>query len=200
MTTNRIARALVLVLAVAARLVSGFNVGPARADAPVARPYAVVLCKYADHPETPAGPSFSQMFTAAGRGQGGLYDYWHDVSYGHISLDGSQVFGWFTMTGTFRQEMARTRYQKIRDCIAAAESAVNFAGFYGIVAITNFRDTSVNPPLGDSGSVGNQNGSGPVPAVINGHGGQWGMVLLDPGAWSVTFAPLRTLCGVPFED
>jgi hypothetical protein len=61
-------------------------------------PWAVILCKFRDHPEEPMPRQFFRnFFTADGAGQGGMFDYWRDVSYGSIDLAGSNVFGWYTM-------------------------------------------------------------------------------------------------------
>src|SRR4051794_12254365 len=60
--------------------------------------WAVIACKFSDKPAEPKTTDwFRDLFTARGAGQGGLYDYWHDQSYGAISLDGSTVTGWLTI-------------------------------------------------------------------------------------------------------
>lgn len=79
-------------------------------------PWAVVLCKYADAPSTvPYPPAYYvKMFTTAGKGTGNVIDYWSQMSYNHVNLDDSQVFGrldsrfglvlvdWYTMP--YRQQ------------------------------------------------------------------------------------------------
>ena len=83
--------------------------------------WAVILCKTSDHPEQPQDiPFFRNLFTEDGNGLGGMYDYWRDMSYGTISLQGSQVKGWFSIPQTLDQLNALSRMDKIRACVSTA--------------------------------------------------------------------------------
>jgi hypothetical protein len=55
------------------------------------KPWAIILCKFSNHPEEPQDPQFFRDFIT--RGQGGINDYFNDISNGQMNLDGSQVFG-----------------------------------------------------------------------------------------------------------
>jgi hypothetical protein len=116
--------------------------------------WAVCKCKFSDQPQE---PNFDPAFIT---GADGMAGYWRDVSYGAISLDGSAVYGWFTMPFTLAQGMNMTRNQRIDACIAAA-NGVDFSKYYSVIAILNAQI--------DSGSAN-------------------GRVVLDPAAWYVSFA------------
>src|SRR6266853_6627039 len=54
-------------------------------------PWAIIKCKFADQPQE---PTFDPSFITGANGMAG---YWQAVSYGQISLDGSAVYGWYTL-------------------------------------------------------------------------------------------------------
>lgn len=59
------------------------------------RPYAILLCKFADVPEEPlALRDFEAMY---GTGFGGADDFYREGSDGRITLQGTRVFGWYTL-------------------------------------------------------------------------------------------------------
>jgi hypothetical protein len=158
---NRVRAVIVLAAVAAAALPAVAAARPFRAHVP----WSVLLCKFSDQTAEQHPPSwFSNYLTEAGRGQGGLADYFHDVSDGGIDLQGSEVKGWYPMGVTLAQSQAagKTRWDRINDCIAAAS-----AGGYNVPA-------------------GNR-----IVAIINGQvdsGSAGGRVLLDPLAWNVSFA------------
>lgn len=119
-----------------------------------ATPWAVIKCKFSDQPQEPA---FDPSFVT---GTNGMAGYWQDVSYGQINLNGTTVYGWYTLPYTSAQ--LTNRSQRINACIDAAQThGVNISQYYSVIAIINQQV--------DSGSIG-------------------GHVLLDPAAWHVTFA------------
>ena len=68
-------------------------------------PYLVVMCKFADMTNEPfTNAQVSDFFSETGKGKGGMYDYFHDVSYGNIDLSGTTVKGWYTMPFTYADE------------------------------------------------------------------------------------------------
>jgi len=124
-------------------------------------PWAVLLCKFSDQPQEPQPPSyFAQFMTDAGAGAGGLYDYWHDVSYGNIDFAGSVVKGWYTESVTLAQARTKSRYDRISDCINAASSAA--VSPYTVPA--NYHIAVMVNAAFDAGSAG-------------------GRVILDAGSW-----------------
>ena len=124
--------------------------------------WSVLLCKFSDVSAQPQTPTFfSRMFGAAGAGQEGLYDYYRDQSYGKVRISAT-VRGWYTMPFTKAQEAAKSRGQKIADCVqTAADNGYTVPAGNRIAVITNAQQ--------DSGAAG-------------------GRVLLDPLAWNIRFA------------
>ncbi|KAA0776194.1 hypothetical protein DT250_04260 [Bacillus sp. AR2-1] len=136
-------------------------------------PWAIILCKFSDQNQEPQNPQFFQdLFVNPSTG--GMFDYWHDISYGAIDLTYSKVFGWLQLPYTLATDKQRTRMQRITSAIDAVKNQVDFSPFYGIIVILNAQV--------DSGSVGIQQltfGS----TIKN-----YGLLVLDPGAWNNTFA------------
>lgn len=67
--------------------------------------WAVVLCKFSDQPtETRPPQYYNDLFTSVPGGP--VATYWRDVTHGVIDTTGSQVFGWFTMPHSGRQQWA----------------------------------------------------------------------------------------------
>ena len=72
---------------------------PSPTRVPVARPWAVILCRFADETpdsviEAPIESFFRKAFTP---GTGGLVEYWRDVSLDIVDIGSSHVFGWTTV-------------------------------------------------------------------------------------------------------
>src|SRR6185369_17170356 len=109
------------------------------------KPWAVVLCKFKDQPEEPHAPLFFEKWIT--RGNGGVNDFFNDVSYGKCNLDGSRVFGWYTLPYTKAEDSAKGRYDRIVTAAAALQDKVDFTPFYGICIILNvYQDSgAVNP-------------------------------------------------------
>jgi uncharacterized protein YjbI with pentapeptide repeats len=110
-------------------------------------PWVVVLCNFTNQRLDPApAQAFQQMYTDAGAGQGqfNFVDWWHDVSFGQLSVSGTIVAdgphadanGWYTVNET-RDTWGyqRNRFQKVVDCANAAAPDVDFSRFYGVIAI-----------------------------------------------------------------
>jgi hypothetical protein len=86
-------------------------VGPAASDpVPSDTPWAVLRCVGNDvdpsiYLKTPVPPAYANntegflkdMFTAAGKGKGGLYDYWGQVSQNPDLMKGTSLFPWVTL-------------------------------------------------------------------------------------------------------
>ena len=105
---------------------------------------AIVLCRFGDLSNTtPQPPQFYwDYFTESGAGTGGAFDYWLDVTYGNMSLEGSQVFGWFNMTRTTQDRDSLT-FPAGRSTLAqwgvdtAAANGVDLSPFSMIVVVFN---------------------------------------------------------------
>lgn len=134
-------------------------------------PWSVLLCKFADHPNTEPQPPqfFRELFTDAGRGLGGFADFLADQSGGRASVAGSVVKGWYTMPVTVEQAKAKSRWQRTEDCVRTAAAA-------GYTVPSDHRIAVMINYAWDSGSTG-------------------GRPLLDPLAWNLGFTTHEALHG-----
>jgi M6 family metalloprotease-like protein len=115
------------------------------------RPYAVLLCKFSDEPAEPRPPA--DFATLMGGGYPNMEHYYAEISNGQFSFAGTEVHGWFTLPqprsyyvdGTTTTTML-TRLSN--DCTAAADAAVNFAAFSGIIVQFN-----ANLAMSEAGSA-----------------------------------------------
>jgi hypothetical protein len=94
-------------------------------------------------------------------GVNGMAGYWSDVSYGHISLEGSAVYGWYTLPFTQAEGRKLSRMQRVLACINVAADDVDLSQYFSVIAIVNAQV--------DSGAVGS-------------------FIFLDPLAWFPTLA------------
>ncbi len=130
-----------LAVAVAAALAATIFVCASTSSAPAAisgdKPWAIILCRFTDQTEEPHSLAYYQrQMTAAGAGTNGLYDYWHDISYGRLSIAGSRVFGWFTVPMPRYRFNGLARTDRIAACLHEA-TGVRFSDFYGVIAVSN---------------------------------------------------------------
>ena len=104
----------------------------------------MVLCRFSDLAgTTPRPPQFYEAyFTQAGAGTGGAYDYWLDVTYGNLTLEGSRVFGWLDMTHT-SQELAGLTFPGDRATLwqwgadTALAAGIDLSPFSVVVVVLN---------------------------------------------------------------
>ncbi|MBM4456187.1 MAG: hypothetical protein FJ011_00245 [Chloroflexi bacterium] len=107
---------------------------PTRVAPSGAQPFAMILCKFADAPETWQTPAdFEKLLF----GQDGLDAYWREASYGRISLAGSKVVGWYTLpqdAAAYRTEDGADvdLYRLAVDCTATADADIHFPDYTGI--------------------------------------------------------------------
>jgi hypothetical protein len=133
-------------------------------------PWTVLLCRFSDKPATPKPVTFfADFLTDAGKGTGGMADYLAGQSFGRVTLTGSTVQGWYTMTWTLAQYQTIDRATRIQRCVDTA-SAAGYAVPAGNRVAVVLNDTV------DGGSAG-------------------GRVLLDPAAWNMRFAAHEMLHG-----
>jgi hypothetical protein len=112
-------------------------------------PWAILLCKFRDHPGPEPYPRqrFDELFTVAGRGKFGMVDFFRDMSHGHIDLSGSQVFppggGWYTLAEKLSDYAGPATPNGGRNALlrwgrkAAAEKEHDLSGFSRVVMVTN---------------------------------------------------------------
>lgn len=138
-------------------------------------PWLILLCKFSDHAEEPQPPDyFRRWMSESGAGQGGMFDYWRDQSYGAADLTGTTVVGWLTMSHTLAQDQGLSRFDRIMRGIDAARGQVDFERFYGIAVMLNAQV--------DSGSVGR------VSLDLGGGAKTYGLLCLDLLAWTASWA------------
>lgn len=165
--------------------VSGVAAAPNSPALSGSQAWAVVLCQFSDTVGTqPHTVQWYQDFlTHSAPSHDGLWDYWHDISYGKIDLNGSQVItksdgSWNTLPNTLAYYAGlggSSRVTEWRDCANSA-SGVDYTRFYGVIAMLNVKR--------ESGAVL----TGPLQATLNGKSGSWGAVVLDPaGAQDVSW-------------
>ncbi len=84
--------------------------------------WSVLLCHFSDGGAIPHDVNYYRdMFL--NQGTGGLSDYWDDISYGGVNLNGSEVRGWFNMNITLAQGQALDRWGRVDACVNAAKNA-----------------------------------------------------------------------------
>jgi hypothetical protein len=185
-----------ILAAVLATGIALLQVAPSASAAPSpdvvlgSKPWAVVLCQFADtigqQPHTVQW--YADFVTHSAPGHDGLWDYWHDISYGKLNLNGSQVITqpggeWNTLPHTvayYAGLKGNARLTLWRDCADSAQST-DYSRYYGVLAMLNVKR--------DSGAVF----TGPLSTTLNGTSGAWGAVVLDPaGAQDVSWAAHET--------
>lgn len=142
-------------------------------------PWLVVLCNFNNQRLDPAPASyFDRMYGNAGAGSGqyNFVDWWHDVSFGQLSVAGTTVAdgphadasGWYTASETRDTwSYSRDRYGKIVDCENAALPDVNYHNYYGVIAVFPEAGGSTIGALSatDTSMTLNVSSSSPIPGV-----------------------------------
>ena len=100
-------------------------------------PYVVLGCRFSDKlAHTPA----ERANEFIGSSYPGLDHYWREASYDALTLAGSSFAGWFNLPKAEAAYSPGGNVQPLLlagDCMAAADAAVNFLGYSGVVLITN---------------------------------------------------------------
>lgn len=157
-----------LVCAVLLGLVAQFGMSSAQA-----RPFrgsakwSWLLCKTHDA-GTPTHDAAYYKRMLLQSGTGGLADYWHDVSYANLNMDGSVVMGWYTMAQTKPQMDGLDRWGRVDACKQAAASAGYTPPAGNQVGIITFPDVDMFgwsggaflPPEIDVGGAAHESGHG----------------------------------------
>jgi hypothetical protein len=146
------------------------------ARAAVARPYAVILCRFKGDDPHPDEPKWEAFFREAfTRGTGGLVEYWQDVSLGKIDVSGTRVFGWVQVDIT--REEAGFPPTRRGDLTAAAIRAVQderkdpITGFFNQISIYMYRQTVSGKPIDGStdSNTGRTNLTAPFDGDVTAH-------------------------------
>lgn len=100
------------------------------------QPWISIMCKFPDNDEEPKSEDFfKDMYIE-------LEDYWEELSYGYMTLDGSTAAGWFTLPyPTSYYYPYDKRGMIFSHCIEAADPYVYFPQYYGI---NSFNNTDIN--------------------------------------------------------
>lgn len=102
-------------------------------------PWITVLCKFSDVSAEPQSLAFFQ--SQYNNTYPGLDHYWREASDDHLTLAGSAVSGWHTLPGTAASYYTQDGYfdttRAFNDCIAAADSQVDFSAYFGVNLMFN---------------------------------------------------------------
>lgn len=138
-TTRTLRRSLTLAALLAATAIVGLLPSAAGAVSGT-KPWVVALCKFTDlssEPSTYTPSYFEQFFSDAGSSKLGALSYWRDISYGNLSVSGTVVKGWNSLGMTRYEWAGLSRYNKIKTCAQTAVGQVDYANYYGVIAIFN---------------------------------------------------------------
>jgi M6 family metalloprotease-like protein len=105
------------------------------------RPYAVVLCKFSDIATEPLPRQrYVDMYANA---PGGTDAFFRELSRGRITLEGTTVFGWYTLPKTRAGYTTAAGEANLAlmaaDCVAAADAEADFSRFSGVATHYNSR-------------------------------------------------------------
>ena len=105
------------------------------------RPYAVVLCKFSDIASEPLPRQrYVDMYANA---PGGTDAFFRELSRGRITLEGTTVYGWYTLpkprAGYTRADGEANLALMAADCVAAADADADFSRVSGVATHYNSR-------------------------------------------------------------
>lgn len=100
-------------------------------------PWVTVLCKFPDFPDDePFDLTYYQDMYGSDYPE--LNHYWQEASNNAINLDGSTVSGWHTLPHTSVEYADLSNgFSAHNDCLAAADTNVDFSQFYGVNLMFN---------------------------------------------------------------
>jgi hypothetical protein len=112
------------------------------------KPVVVVLCNFSNQTAQPNTVSYYEhMFSDAGNGELGLFDYWRDVSYGNLSVSGTVVKGWYTLSITRDEWVALSRNDKWIKCAEKAKPDVNYSNYQDAIVVFPEAETTTAAAL-----------------------------------------------------
>lgn len=112
------------------------------------RPYAWILCRYADNPVTPITPAEAAYMS--GTSYPGAGHYFNELSEGAANLDGTAVFGWYALPSprsAYVQGANINIGRLTTDCASAADAEVHFPSYSGVtIQVNGDLSTRATPP------------------------------------------------------
>lgn len=84
--------------------------------------WSFILCQFQGSGTPPNDAEYYRNMLLR-EGTGGVGDYWHDISYANLNLNGSVVVGWYMMPITVAQGQALDRWGRVNACRDAARNA-----------------------------------------------------------------------------
>ena len=157
-------------------------IGAMRARAAIARPFAVIFCRFkgdGPHPDEARWEAFfREAFTP---GTGGFVDFWRDASLGKVDVSGTQFFGWIEVDiaradagydGTLPEEQRITRTVLTNKAIRAVQDAHGdpITGFVSQISLYMFGQTQAGRPIdGSSDGTGKINMTAPFSGDVTAH-------------------------------
>ncbi len=113
----------------------------------MADPWAILLIHFSDDDTEPFDRSwYEELFTEAGAGKWGLFDWFRDNSHGRVDLTGTKVFGWYELdmkTSDYKGSGANETTQAARGAFVetckqkARDEGVALDEFAGVVVVLN---------------------------------------------------------------
>ncbi len=157
-------------------------IGAMRARAAIARPFAVIFCRFkgdGPHPDEARWEAFfREAFTS---GTGGFVDFWRDASLGKVDVSGTQFFGWIEVDiaradagydGTLPAEQRITRTVLTNKAIRAVQDAGGdpITGFVSQISLYMFGQTQAGLHIdGSSDGAGKINMTAPFSGDVTAH-------------------------------
>ena len=154
-----------------------------RARSTVARPWAVIFCRFkgdAPHPDEARWEAFYRE--AFKQGTGGLVDFWHDASLGKIDVSRTQFFGWIAIdiaradAGYLEkppegvQQVTRTVLTNAAIRAVQAAGGDPITGFFNTISLYMFGKTQSGIPIdGSADGTGKINMTAPFFGDITAH-------------------------------
>lgn len=112
------------------------------------KPVAIVLCNFSNQTAQPKPPSYYEhMFSDAGNGELGALDYWRDISYGNLSVSGTVVKGWYTLSITRDAWVALSRGDKWTKCAEKAKPDLDYNNYQDAVVVFPEAETTTSAAL-----------------------------------------------------
>ena len=102
------------------------------------QPWVTILCRFADEAGiTPEPKSWFETLLLGSASAPSLGHYWHEVSYGNVTLTGSMVVGWYTLPQprsyyVYGNPAQLDPQRAATDCTGVAAADVYFPSFVGV--------------------------------------------------------------------
>lgn len=72
-------------------------------------PWAIILVRFKDQTDSlPSLTHYEELFTSSGNGKLNMIDFFKDMSHGKLDLNGSKVFGWYTLPALLTNYVGNT--------------------------------------------------------------------------------------------